>query len=146
MWKSNYVLCLTTLFFVIPLCYILYELIQSRDILRRNCILSYILLFALSMNVILSIMFWCNPVKKSSIHMMDSLLVRISLVLFIVYFCLQSPSFKELAIFAFILCVIGMFAYYSNYYSSIYWCNKKHIRYHSLFHFFCGIGCMYVLL
>ena len=132
MWKSNYVLCLTTLFFVIPLCYILYELIQSRDISRRNCILS--------------IMFWYNPVKKSSIHMMDSLLVRISLVLFIVYFCLQSPSFKELAIFAFILCVIGMFAYYSNYYSSIYWCDKKHIQYHSLFHFFCGIGCMYVLL
>ena len=146
MWKSNYTLCLSSLIFIIPLAYILYRLQQNKHMSTINSILSYMMISVLCLNIILSILFWYNPVKNSYVHILDRTLVRISLVLFIIYFCLQRPTLKEIATFVFILCAIRLFAYYSNYFSSIDWCNSKHIQYHSFFHLFCGLGCMYVLI
>lgn len=96
----------------------------------------------LIINVIISFLFWADPIRNSIIHFYDGLFGKISYFLFAIYilfvkklnYLLKGASIGLL--FA-SLC----FFYYSNELSSQIWCSDKHIICHALFHLLIALGC-----
>lgn len=99
----------------------------------------YILAGFLVITIILSQLFWNNPIKGSKIHKIDAFFAKIVIFSFILYVLL----FKFHIIFLFILFFIALFFYFSNYYSSLEWISKKHVIFHGLLHIFCFLGTIY---
>jgi hypothetical protein len=95
-------------------------------------------------NILLTILFWRNPIKHSIMHKVDAFFSRFSLVFFTIYIVFA----KKLSFIAcyFILFSIGMGLFYgSNKESCKHWCSKNHILYHMCFHLFIclAVACAY---
>ena len=106
-----------------------------------------ILTYLLFQSIIISQLFWINPIKNSDIHLIDLIIAKISIIYFIFYTLLL----KKLNIYLYIsyLFIIGgiiISFYMSHFYSSQIWCCEKHILYHGLLHIFAFLGSFYAFL
>ena len=122
----------TILLLIIPILYFIF-------IRREKKILEYVLASFLVVIIITSQLFWINPIKNSSIHMIDSIVAKFVIVSFILYILVY--KFKYIVLL-FLLAVI-ICAYFSNYYSQKKWCSDQHLYWHGCLHIFCAFGAFY---
>lgn len=99
----------------------------------KNC-----LVFMLTINGILSITFWNNPIKNSYIHQLDSLFAKISFI-FVVFYLKKITSII-------IISIALILFYQSNKFSSKKWLSKNHILFHTMFHIVGIIGMCFALI
>ena len=104
------------------------------------------LCFLLFINMILSYLFWLNPIEKSLIHYYDGILAKISFLLFSIYtlFIKEIDTKTKINFILILLSTLFLF-YNSNYYSIIKWCSNDHILCHFLFHILIMLGCLIAL-
>ena len=101
----------------------------------------------LVVNVILSILFWSEPIKGSSIHCYDAIFARISLVLFSLYiWFVKKTTHMIRIIYTLVLVASLFFIYLSNIFSQKKWCSNNHILCHFLFHIFISIGTIFAFV
>ena len=113
----------------------------------NKTILEFILAFLLTNNIIISFLFWKNPIKNSLLHYCDGIFAKISYVLFPIYILfIKDIDYFLKIIFTVIFLLSSTLFYYSNYHSKESWCSKKHIIYHSLFHILIGIGTTFAFI
>ncbi len=130
----------TSLLFIIPIIFIS----NSHNPSTYEIVLGLLL----STCVVLSLLFWNNPIQNSYIHVFDSVLAKITIALFIAYtFFLRSRKTIEseseifrLYLYIGLICIITGCAIMSEHHSSKQWCSNKHVFYHGLLHYFCMIG------
>ena len=126
---NTYWLFVSTILFIIPLILCLQN--SNRNVYET---LLGGLLFA---NFVLSYLFWIDPVKNSSIHAIDALFARISILFFVLYVIFVKKTKLIYKLLFFIsLCIGSLMLYYSNHHSTKEWCSGKHIQCHFLFHIF----------
>lgn len=136
--KPHY-LCITSGLFFIPL--ILYLLGNDKS-LEKN-----ILAAVLFLCLLLSQLFWYNPVRGSFIHRFDTLVAKLSAVLVTIYilFYKKISGYK-----LFLYLLLGIFTIYavykSHYYSSKEWSCDEHLLNHSLIHIAALFAMLYVFL
>ena len=101
----------------------------------------------LVVNVTLSILFWSEPIKCSSIHCYDAIFARISLVLFSLYIWLVKKTTHMIrGIYTLVLIASLFFIYLSNVFSRKKWCSNNHILCHFMFHVFISIGTIFAFV
>ena len=95
----------------------------------------YILANLLIINMILSLLFWSNPIKKGLIHKIDAFFARASLICFILYivFLKKNSIFDKVIFIGLFLIGVSMFLS-GDKESSKNWCSKNHINFHMCFH------------
>jgi hypothetical protein len=76
--KNHTYLCYTILLLIIPICYFLF-------FIKDKPYIEYILIIFLIIIIILSQLFWSNPIKNSQIHKIDAIIAKIVIILFMVY-------------------------------------------------------------
>jgi len=133
--KNNKYLCYTILLLIISLFYFLFN---ARKTINTPYV-EYILALFLVIVIIFSILFWSNPIKKSKIHKIDSIIAKIVILSFIIYTLLYKFKFS----FLLVLLASAISFYFSNYYSKQEWLSDRHLFYHGLFHIFCFIATLY---
>ena len=134
--RTNYkYLCYTNLLLVLSVLYFLFNLKS----INKNSIIEIIFAISLIITIILSQLFWRNPIKSSRIHKIDAINAKIVILTFILY----TIIFKFKLSFLFILAAIFISSYFSNRYSKQEWCSNKHILCHGLLHIFCFIATFY---
>lgn len=107
----------------------------------------YILALLLIINLILSLLFWSNPIKNSLIHKIDAFFARVSLIFFVIYILFFKENNIVLNFIILILFLKGiMMFFYSDKESSKSWCSKNHINYHMCFHLFMYLAAFYVFI
>ena len=127
-------LSITTLFLLFPIIIFIYN--------YKNNICETILALLLLINIILSFLFWINPIEKSLIHFYDGIFAKISFILFSFYILfIKDIEYKIKLIFFIILLLSSIIFYYSNKNSKKNWCSKEHLICHSIFHILIRIGC-----
>jgi len=127
-------LSITTLFLLFPI--IIF--IQN----YKSNIYETILASLLLVNIILSFLFWINPMKNSLMHFYDGIFAKISCILFSFYILfIKDIEYKIKLIFFIILLLSSIIFYYSNKNSKKNWCSKEHLICHSIFHILISIGC-----
>lgn len=101
----------------------------------------------LSCNIILSFLFWMQPIRHNQIHFYDGIFAKISVVLFTIYilFVKKMENIYTLLFFFFLFIALYMF-YCSSIHSCQEWCSDTHIIYHLIFHIFISLGCMVVFI
>ena len=124
-------LCYTNLLLIISLFYFLS--------IKKKPFIEYVLALLIIPIIILSQLFWNNPIKNSKIHKIDSITSKIVISLFIFYTHLYKYKFS----FLIILLAIAISFYFSNYYSNQEWCSNKHIFCHGSLHILCFIATFY---
>ena len=131
MYKIN--LSKSTLFLLFPLIIFIFNKKNNYEIFLSLLLLT---------NIILSFLFWSNPVKNNIIHFYDGLFGKISFLIFSIYIIfIKNINYKIKLLFIIILIFSLIMFYYSNYYSKNKWCSKKHLFYHSIFHYLISCGC-----
>lgn len=126
-------LSITTLFLLFPIVIFIYS--------KKN-IYETFLAFLLLMNIMFSFLFWINPIENSSIHFYDGIFAKISYIVFPIYILfIKTIQYKIKLLSLILLLLSSIMFYYSNENSQKKWCSKKHIIYHSIFHFLISIGC-----
>jgi len=101
----------------------------------------------LVVNVTLSILFWSEPIKGSSVHYYDAIFARISLVLFSLYiWFVKKTTHMIRGIYTLVLIASLFFIYLSNVFSRKKWCSKNHILCHFIFHIFISIGTIFAFV
>jgi hypothetical protein len=101
----------------------------------------------LVINVILSILFWSEPIKGSSVHYYDAIFARISLVLFSLYIWFVKKTTTMIrATYTLVLSASLLFIYFSNVFSQKKWCSSNHIICHFMFHVFISIGTIFAFV
>jgi hypothetical protein len=134
--KSNHkYLCYTNLLLIITILYFLFNLQKVKD----KIIIEYLLVLFLIITIILSQIFWSNPIKGSTIHKIDAINGKIVILSFILYTLLYKFKFSYLLI----LFVISISFYFSDKYSNQDWCCNKHLFWHGLLHVFCFFATFY---
>lgn len=127
----------STLFLCIPL--ILYWTYPSTKIEHGLALL-------LTMNVILSLLFWSNPIQHSPLHKVDAIFAKISYVCFVVYvLCIKEMTWLFKLLFGSLLLLSTLLFYYSHL-NSIEWCSPEHVMFHSMFHAVTSAGCSLAFL
>jgi len=127
-------LSITTLFLLFPIIIFIYN--------YKNNICETILASLLLLNIILSFLFWINPMENSLIHFYDGIFAKISFILFSFYILfIKDIEYKIKLIFFIILLLSSIIFYYSNKNSKKNWCSKEHLICHSIFHILISIGC-----
>lgn len=107
----------------------------------------YILANLLIINMILSILFWSNPVKQGLIHKIDAVFARISLICFLLYIIFLQEICILYQALSFILFFTGIFMFSNgDKESSKNWCSKSHINYHMCFHLFVYLAACFAFL
>jgi hypothetical protein len=130
---NGFYLSTTTLFLLFPIIIFLYN--------NKQTIWEIILAFLLITNIILSFLFWSNPIEKSLIHFYDGVFAKISYILFPIYILfIKDITYKIKLAFLMILFVSSIMFYYSNINSKKNWCSSMHLICHSIFHFLISIG------
>lgn len=121
----NYIIVTTSTGFIVPLC-------------KKQIIIPIFYKTLISLQSIISILFWQNPIKGCLIHRIDSVLARtnISSIIFYKFFIYQN----NLIPFSLNTCIMFYCFYKSNYFSKISWLSKPHLIYHSLAHIFASIS------
>ena len=101
----------------------------------------------LVVNVTLSILFWSEPIKGSSVHYYDAIFARISLVLFSLYIWFVKKTTRMIrGIYTLVLAISLFFIYLSNTCSNKKWCSNNHILCHFMFHIFISIGTIFAFV
>lgn len=120
-------LMFTSLGFVIPCC------IYPSSI---PCYLKSLLLITSTV----SVLFWSNPARNSTIHKIDRILARTSIISFMVYNIIKNR--KTLVLFSMSILLMLLSLYLSHHFSIRMktWGGKDHIRAHGFAHFFGIIG------
>lgn len=97
-----------------------------------------------SINFILSVMFWMNPVKGSLIHRIDAAFAKISLIMFTTYimFIKTIGSRRKLA-YTIALSYVTIMAFFSNIFSRLDWVCRDHVMSHFAFHVFASTGTLF---
>ena len=136
---SNHYLLLSSLFVLLPL-YFFY-------LKTHKNYYEYILAGLLVINMVLSLLFWSNPIKNGLIHKIDAFFARISLICFILYIVfLKENSILDKVIFIGLsLIAISMFLC-GDKESSKNWCSKNHINFHMCFHLLSFLAACYAFL
>lgn len=130
---NNNILSLSTLFLLFPI-----FCINNN---KKN-FYEIILKLLLSINVILSFLFWINPIKNSLIHFYDGIFAKISFIVFSMYIIfIKVIEYKIKLIFLIILFLSSIMFYHSNNNSKYKWGCKKHLICHFIFHFLITLGC-----
>lgn len=107
----------------------------------------YILANLLIINMILSLLFWSNPIKKGLIHKIDAFFARVSLVCFILYIVFLKKISILCKMSFLILFFIGIFMFLcGDKESSKNWCSKNHTNYHMCFHLFAYLAACYAFI
>ena len=126
-------LSLTSLFLLFPI------IIFSFNV--NKTIPEIILAFLLINNIILSFLFWKNPIKNSLLHFYDGITAKISYILFPIYVLfIKNIDYTNKIVFAITFISSSIMFYYSNNYSKRCWCSNQHILCHSIFHLLITIG------
>lgn len=152
-WNNYHFLCLTTLFFLLPLIAFLLKKLGVFNItnflpvyMSEFITIEYLLVGLILINIIMSLLFWSNPVDGSVIHILDGFFAKFSLITFVFY----TLFYKQLSTYAIIvylgiLFVSLIFAGLSHYYSSQEWCSNLHVIFHGCMHFFFSLGVIMAL-
>jgi hypothetical protein len=126
-------LSFTSLFLLIPI--IIFSFNENKTTSE------FILAFLLINNIILSVLFWKNPIKNSLIHFYDGIVAKISYIIFPIYVIfLKDIEYNNKLVFSITFISSSVMFYYSNNYSKICWCSNHHILCHSIFHILISIG------
>jgi len=152
-WNNYHFLCLTTLFFLLPLVAFLLKKLGVFNItnflpvyVSEFITIEYLLVGLIFINIIMSLLFWSNPVDGSIIHIFDGFFAKVSLITFVFY----TLFYKQLSTYA-IIVYLGilflslLFAGLSHYYSSQEWCCNLHVIFHGCMHFFFSLGVIMAL-
>jgi hypothetical protein len=130
--KISY-LSITTLFLFFPLIIFI-----SKTPTIGESILALLLLS----NIMLSFLFWTNPIEKSLLHFYDGIVAKVSYIAFPIYILfIKDIDYKIKLLFLTILILSSIIFYYSNHHSKKNWCSKQHLVCHAIFHFLISIGC-----
>jgi hypothetical protein len=131
----------TNLLLLIPIFYFLF------NIKTETPNTEYLLVAMLFFVMYFSRQFWKNPIKHSRTHIIDGIVAKITMVIFIPYTLYKfSNSSVYLLSYCLILFAIATSFYLSNKYSNEEWCCSKHLICHGLFHIFCFIGTFFAFL
>lgn len=101
------------------------------------------LTYLLVATIIMSQLFWSNPIKGSYIHRLDAIVAKIVIASFIVY-TLWKHGF--LLSYGILLTCIAVSYYYSDRFSSVEWCCPRHIQCHGLLHYFCFVATFFAFV
>jgi len=106
-----------------------------------------ILAGCLVITIIVSQLFWNNPIKHSTIHRIDGIVAKISLGLFFGYITLYKKIDTMLFyLFLIIMVWVVYFFFLSDYHSRKQWCCNHHIIYHGMSHIFCFTGSLFAFV
>jgi hypothetical protein len=130
---DGFVLSITSLFLFFPIIVFIYK--------DDNNLYETLLALLLFINILLSSLFWSNPIQNSVIHFYDGIFGKISYFLFTIYilFVKQVDYRFKLAFLGILIVSLTLF-YQSNEHSKKKWCSKNHLLCHSIFHILIGIG------
>jgi hypothetical protein len=88
-------------------------------------------------------MFWSDPVKQSAIHIMDSIIAKLTFLAFVVYTVYIGNATIN---YLFALLAIGIFFGLSHYFSRETWCCFPHIACHGMAHVCCVYAIMFAFV
>lgn len=126
---TNTYLLLSSLIVLLPLTFFYFKTNKNNY--------EYILANLLIINMILSLLFWYNPIKNSLIHKIDAFFVRVSLISFILYIVfLKNNSLLCMMCFLILFLLVVLMFLYSDKESSKNWCSKNHTNFHMCLHLF----------
>jgi hypothetical protein len=124
--KPHY-LCITSGLFSIGL--IIYFLSNDKN-LEKN-----ILAAVLFLCLLLSQLFWYNPLRGSLIHKMDTIVAKLTAFLITIYILFYKKTSGYILFLYLLLGIFTTYAVYkSHYYSTKEWCCDDHLFNHSLIH------------
>jgi len=131
-------LMVTSLCFCIPLLLFLF---------KKNPPLEEIILgVLLSINLVLSLLFWSKPIQHSVQHVYDAMFAKISCLLFTVYILFKPMTILLKVLVSAILLVGSTLFLIGHRYSQQQWCGSNHLRYHSMFHLCSSAGCCFAFI
>jgi hypothetical protein len=106
-----------------------------------------ILAGCLVITIIVSQLFWANPIKHSTIHRIDGIVAKISLILFIVYVTFYK-KIDAMLFYLFLIIMVWMVYFFllSDFNSRKEWCCNNHILYHGMSHLFCFAGSLFAFV
>ena len=130
---DGFILSITSLFLFFPIIVFIYK--------DDNNLYETLLALLLYINIILSSLFWTNPIQNSVIHFYDGIFGKISFFLFTIYilFVKQVDYRLKLAFLGILIVSLTVF-YQSNEHSKREWCSNNHVLCHSIFHILISIG------
>ena len=97
-----------------------------------------------SINFILSVMFWMNPVKQSWIHRIDAAFAKVSLLMFTTYIMfIKSVSSRRKFAYIIALSFVAIMAFFSDVFSKQEWLCHEHVMSHFAFHVFASTGTLF---
>jgi hypothetical protein len=130
---NNYYLVISTLGLLFPLA--IFVMNTHKNNYEKG------LAFLLLINLVISFLFWLNPIQNSWIHFYDGLFGKISYLLFSIYILFIKKLEQRLKLVFLFILVSSFYAFYcSNSKSSNSWCCEEHILYHSTFHILISLG------
>jgi hypothetical protein len=136
--KPHY-LCITSGLFSITL--FIYFLKNNKN-LEKN-----ILAFFLFLCLILSQLFWYNPIEHSLIHKIDKIIAKINAFLFICFILFYKNLSLEVKLLFILLGILSILAFYRSFcFSRKEWCSDDHLVNHGLLHISAFFGSLYVFL
>jgi len=100
---TNQNLLFSSLFFLLPLTFFYLKPNKNNY--------EYILASLLIINMILSLLFWSNPVKNSLIHTIDAFFARVSVISFLIYIVFLKKNTNLDNIIFYTLFLIGIFMF-----------------------------------
>ncbi len=110
---------------------------------RRNSWENY-LIGLVSINFVLSVLFWMNPVKQSWIHRIDATFAKISLIMFTTYIMfIKSISSRRKLAYTIALSFVAIMAFFSDAFSKQEWLCRDHVMSHFAFHVFASTGTLF---
>jgi hypothetical protein len=110
--ENNYYLTISSIFFLFGFIY--YLLFSIKNVLENALAIILFICF------IISSTFWCYPIQKSAIHMVDGIFAKIAMLCFVFYTILFKKMDKATIISYIALITLTMTVfYYSNFYCKV---------------------------
>jgi hypothetical protein len=135
-YKFYRLLYFTSYLALIPILY--YIIFETKSNIKN------LLIILIFINFLLSINFWCNPIKNSRNHKLDSIYTKLLMIIIIIYiYCNLS---NHIYLFNLLLLTLIFFLYLSDRYSRLEWCSKMHIIMHSFTHIIEMIGLFFIFI
>jgi len=126
-------LCYTNLLLILSLLYF------ANSISHGTHVIEYILAFFLVVTIVLSQLFWSQPIRGSTIHRIDALNSKLVAGCFILYVL----SYKFRWSFVLLIGLVFFSFFMSDYYSTLEWCSNKHLLWQGILHVLCFIASFY---
>jgi hypothetical protein len=130
---------ITSAFFILPLIYFFST--------TRKVSFEWVLASLLVVVTATSQLFWNNPVKYTQFHILDTVVAKTTIILFILYtiYCKLS-SVSHMISYAVVITCVTLSFLLSSHYSSKTWLCEKHILSHGSLHISCIIAAFYAFL